>query len=132
MRLTYANLYEIEKAFELKNGAWTREAVTYLGLSYPLKKGWKQFLVEQGTPPDAPIAQGIKIDDWRWTSGEDIFFEDDDDTYAQEALSKKDPTAYVKRQLNTLEDAINDLRKQADGLREKVKELRNLVSEDDF
>jgi hypothetical protein len=34
--------------------------------------------------------------------------------------------------LNTLEDAINDLRKQADGLRQKVKELRNLVSEDDF
>lgn len=132
MILAYEDLAEIEKDFEIKNGAWTREAVSYVGLSYPLQKGWKERLITVGTPKDAPIAKGVHPLEWRWTHGEDLFFEDDIDTKKQEDLYNDNPALYVKGQLNILEDAVNDLRKEADNLKIKIKEMRDLVSEDDF
>jgi prefoldin subunit 5 len=42
------------------------------------------------------------------------------------------PLEYVKRQLNILEDIANDLRRQGDRLREEVRKMRQLISEDDF
>lgn len=132
MRLTYEKLNEIERHFGIKNGAWTREAVSYVGLSYPLKKGWKQDLIEKGTTEYAPIALGMKPEDYMWVSGKDVDEDDMIDTARQADLYNDNPAAYVKRQLNVLEDAVNDLRKQADAFREQIRALRNMVSEDDF
>jgi hypothetical protein len=42
------------------------------------------------------------------------------------------PLEYVKRQLNVLEDISNDLRKQADRMRDDIKKMRKLIIEDDF
>jgi hypothetical protein len=132
MRLTYEELKEIERYFGLNNGAWTSQAVSYLGLSHPLKKGWKQNLIQNGTSVNAPIALGLSPDDWKWINGEDVDDDDVIDTARQTDLYNDDPAAYVKRQLNALEDVVNDLRKQADAFREQIRALRNMVSEDDF
>ena len=47
-------------------------------------------------------------------------------------LKRRFPVEYVKTHLNILEDLANDLRKQADSLRDQVKSMRKLISEDDF
>ena len=109
MRLTYEKLNEIERHFGIKNGAWTREAVSYVGLSHPLKKGWKQDLIQNGTSEYAPIAIGMKPEDHMWVSGKDVDDDDMIDTVKQMDLYNEDPAAYVKRQLNVLEDAVDVL-----------------------
>ena len=67
-----------------------------------------------------------------WLDGEDVFFEDHIDNEIQEEMMRRMPHEYIKRNLNVLEDIANDLRKQADRLREDVKKMRKLIIEDDF
>ena len=67
-----------------------------------------------------------------WLAGEDVFEEDHIETSRYNELMRTMPLEYVKRQLNTLEDIANDLRKQADRLRDEVKGMRKLIIEDDF
>lgn len=67
-----------------------------------------------------------------WLNGEDIFDEDRIETNRHHELMRTMPLEYVKRQLNVLEDIANDLRRQGDRLRNDVKDMRKLISEDDF
>lgn len=67
-----------------------------------------------------------------WLAGHDVYDEDREEAAAHEIIKQIMPVEYVKAQLNALEDAVNDLRRQTDGLRDKIKEMRNLISEDDF
>ena len=67
-----------------------------------------------------------------WLNGEDVFDEDRIETNRHHELMRTMPLEYVKRQLNILEDIANDLRRQGDRLREEVRKMRQLISEDDF
>lgn len=70
--------------------------------------------------------------DFQWLKGNDVFDEDRVEANAHDMMKRTMPVEYVKTQLNILEDVANDLRRQADDLRDKVKEMRKLISEDDF
>lgn len=67
-----------------------------------------------------------------WLAGRDVYPEDYEEEDAHEMLKRRFPVEYVKTHLNVLEDLANDLRKQADSLRDQVKSMRKLISEDDF
>lgn len=133
MRLTSHGIQEIEKAFGIKNGAWTKEAVTYVGLSFPLTAGWKNRLLHEDLPDHAPIVKGISVIDHQWVIGLDIdrneMFKEKD---AHESARAKDEHMYVMSQLGALESIANDLRQQADDFRDQVRKLRKSISEDDF
>ncbi len=133
MRLTEHGIKKIEEAFKINNGAWTREAVSYLGLSHPLKAGWKQRLIDEDLPEHAPIVRGFTVGDHLYLCGKDVdYMQAREEKNAHETARAKNEHAYVMSQLDALETAISDLRQQADGLREQVRGLRKLISEDDF
>ena len=67
-----------------------------------------------------------------WLDGEDVFEEDYIVNSRYNELMRTMPLEYVKRQLNVLEDISNDLRKQADRMRDDIKKMRKLIIEDDF
>jgi hypothetical protein len=67
-----------------------------------------------------------------WLDGEDVFEEDYIENSRYNELMRTMPLEYVKRQLNVLEDISNDLRKQADRMRDDIKKMRKLIIEDDF
>lgn len=133
MRLTYHGIDEIAEAFGIKNGAWTKDAVSYLGLSYPLKAGWKHRLTTEDLPEYAPIVKGVTVADHLFLCGRDInqneMFEE---KRAHESARAKDEHLYVMSQLDALEATISDLRKQTEDVRDQVRKLRKSISEDDF
>ena len=133
MKLTQQDIEKVAQKFKFVNGFWNKKAVSYLGLSFPLQKGWKESLLIHGVPSHAPIAQGVSIEDHLWTLGEDVnHFEKIVEEDAHKDARHKNEHLYVMSQIDALEIVINDLRSQADNLRTKVRELRNLISEDDF
>lgn len=76
------------------------------------------------------MEDGVKVA--LWLAGEDVFEEDYIDNARYKELMRTMPLEYVKRNLNVLEDIANDLRKQADRLRDDIKKMRKLIIEDDF
>ena len=133
MRLTEHGLKAIEEAFNIRNGAWTRDAVSYLGLSHPLKAGWKQRLINEDLPEHAPLVKGITVGDHLYLCGRDINqMELIEEKKAHESARAKNEHLYVMSQLDALESVASDLRQQADALREQVRDLRKSISEDDF
>lgn len=135
------DIEDIERHFRIRNGAWTKEAVAYVGLSFPLQKGWKERLLTEGVSGDSPFGRGISAiefyksmsgeispDDARWLDGGEDYEEEE----AHEVLKKKMPLEYVKLQLNALEDIANGVKKECEQLREKIKEMRNLITDDGF
>jgi|694.fasta_scaffold00600_51 hypothetical protein len=77
---------------------------------------------------DRPLGKNEKA----WLEGQDVYIEDDQEANRHINLQKIMPVEYVKTQLNILEDVANDLRRQSDELRNRIKEMRKLISEDDF
>lgn len=72
MRITIEDLDTIQREFDIRNGGWTREALSYLGLRSPLKNGWKISILHDGVPDDCPFAIGVKPQDHKWLCGKDI------------------------------------------------------------
>lgn len=133
MRVNNAILDVIEREFRIKNGSWTREAVSYVGLKHPLPKGWKQKLLAEGVPSHAPMAKGVSIKDHLWVNGIDIFHDEAIEEYAaHHTASHKDQHLYVMSQLSSLETLANDLRIKADELKNEIRELRKSISRDEF
>lgn len=128
MRVTADDLDMIQREFGIKNGGWTREALSYVGLKAPLDYGWKVRLLNSGAPDDCPFAKGIKPSDWIFLEGEP----DHEEDAAHDAFAKTEPHKYLMLQLNTLENIANDLRKQADAFKDRIRELRSMISKDEF
>lgn len=133
MRINTGIFDVLEKEFRIKNGSWTREAVSYVGLKHPLPKGWKQKLLAEGVPSHAPMARGVSIKDHLWANGADIFHDElAEENAAHDAAAHKDPHLYVMSQLSALETLANDLRIRADEFKNEIRELRKSISRDEF
>jgi len=128
MKITADDLDRIQEDFNIRHGGWTREALSYIGLKSPLPYGWKIALLTDGVADDCPWAQRISANDWRYLEGQ----EDREEEIAHQAFAKTDPHKYVMLQLNTLENALNDIRKESDRLKDRIRELRAMISKDEF
>jgi len=74
----------------------------------------------------------IGKDDAMWLAGADVSDMDIEEEMRHEQLKRRFPLEYVRLRLDALEVVASDLRKQADALRDQVKDMRRLISEDDF
>ena len=63
-----------------------------------------------------------------WLNGGEDYEEEE----AHEILKEKMPLEYVKLQLNALEDIANGVKKECEELREKIREMRRIISDDGF
>lgn len=128
MRLTIDGLREIERVFGIpRDGPWNKLAVSYVGLSFPLSAGWKVRLVSEGAPDYSPVAAGVSPHDWLWLHGRR-----DDDEDLREVSRKVDPHQYVLLRVAALEIALDDIKSQVEGVRKEARELRDMISKDDW
>lgn len=130
--LSQDDLHIIEDAFGIpRDGPWNKLAVTFVGLSFPLHAGWKLRLLRHGAAVDAPVAQGIDPHAWRWLHGD--IDDNDEGTGKLKHLSKSvDPHQYVMMRIDWLEGVVTDLRAQADRMKQELRELRGMISKDEW
>lgn len=127
-RLSEHDLQYIEDAFGVgRDGPWNRTALSFVGLSFPLDADWRMRLLRDGAACDAPVAEGIDPHAWRW------LHRDADDADDLKKVSKNvDPHQYVMLRVDTVEAMINDLRAQLDRMKKEVRELRDMISKDEW
>ena len=126
--LTQEDLDAIEDGFGIpRGGPWNRFAVTYVGLSFPLFQGWKLRLLRDGASDDSPLAKGVSYDDWRWLHA-DI----DEPADRVKPSRNVDPHRYALLRVDSLEMVLNELIRQTQDVKREIKEIRELLSKDDW
>jgi len=116
MDITGDDLSLMETGFRIRNGAWTKTAVEYVGLKYPLTAGWKDRLVEEGSRPGSPHDNGLSVDDWRFLQG---------DTKDEPFNWRVTDEMEIKMRLDALDMFVSDLRKRADAAKAVIRTLRD-------
>ena len=123
MDITHEDMLRFEAEFHIRNGAWTKLAVEYVGLTYPLKAGWKTRLLEEGSKPGSPHDRGLSPDDWRFLQGETR-----DEPFNWKVTDEME----IKMRLDALEAFVSDLRRRADAAKDELRKLRDQHSGEEW
>jgi len=123
MDITCDDLSLMETGFKIRNGAWTKTAVEYVGLKYPLAAGWKIRLVDEGSKPGSPHDNGLTIDDWRFLCGETK-----DEPFNWKVTDEME----IKMRLDALDMFVSDLRKRTDAAKAELRKLRDQHSGEEW
>ena len=124
MQISHEDIFQIERDFGLRNGAWTKIAVEYVGLSFPLTAGCKARLVEEGSVEGSPHDDGMSVLDFRFLRGEDI----------EPNLPRLyiPPEMEVKQRIDAIDVYISTLRRLTDAAQKELRKLRELNSPDEW
>jgi hypothetical protein len=123
MHITAKDMAAIEAGFRIRNGAWTKTAVEYVGLKYPLAAGWKERLLESGSMPNSPHDNGLSTEDWRFLRGETK-----DEPFNWKVTDEME----IKMRLDALDMFVSDLRKRADAAKAVLRTLRDQHSGEEW
>lgn len=116
------DLKDLEDAFSIRNGAWTRRAVEYVGLSFPLKAGWKVELLSEGSKKGSPHDNGLTPQDWLFLSGDTPEF-----SYRRYVA----PDVEMKYRIDALESFASHIRMVADAVRLEARKMREEMRGED-
>lgn len=123
MDISQDDMVFIEEAFGIRNGAWTKRAVEYVGLSYPLAAGWKQRLVEEGSKPGSAHDLCLSVEDFLFLSGDTK-----DEPFKWNVTDEME----IKMRLDALDMFVSDLRKRADAAKAELRKLRDQHSGEEW
>jgi hypothetical protein len=123
MDISQEDMVSMEAALSIRNGAWTKRAVEYVGLSYPLEAGWKQRLIEEGSKPGSPHDRGLSVDEFLFLAG---------DTKDEPFNWKVTDEMEIKMRLDALDIFVSDLRKRADAAKAELRKLRDQHSGEEW
>lgn len=123
MQISLEDFSQIQEEFGIRNGAWTKVAINYFGLSYPLAAGWKERLLAAGSLIDSPHHHGLSVADWLFLNG------DTPDDPLDRRVTQDDE---IKMRLDALEIVVSDMRAKLDKIKSEIRAIKDLRSGEEW